>query len=376
MNCQNCGNPLTPEDKFCKKCGTPVISAATSAVTPISEPIPVTEPVPAPVSEPTPVPAAPVEMPAIPEPTPVQEPVPNPVPEQNMVSPGMGAPVNNQGMGPMPNPPMGMQGAQQMPAPMGQPMGPMPMNGQAPMPAPMGQMPMGAMPPQPEKKTNPILLIIIAVLAIAAGYFAYKALFADGGNGGGIVSKATKTVNYNGYSFQVPSEYTTSITADGLEMETSSVFFALDISTASYATANFDALNGDQNGYVFSHKGEKTYNTSKYHLYEVAKGTVKFYYVVFDMGGTRIGEGMIGSNINPQSFPASSYIDEFMKIAATAKYTGSNSIETKDFHLGEINDFFEGNLEGNEVVEEENTGDVLDTNGDVYVNVIVDEVNE
>ena len=376
MNCQNCGNPLTPEDKFCKKCGTPVISAATSAVTPISEPIPVTEPVPAPVSEPTPVPAAPVEMPAIPEPTPVQEPVPNPVPEQNMVSPGMGAPVNNQGMGPMPNPPMGMQGVQQMPAPMGQPMGPMPMNGQAPMPAPMGQMPMGAMPPQPEKKTNPILLIIIAVLAIAAGYFAYKALFADGGNGGGIVSKATKTVNYNGYSFQVPSEYTTSITADGLEMETSSVFFALDISTASYATANFDALNGDQNGYVFSHKGEKTYNTSKYHLYEVAKGTVKFYYVVFDMGGTRIGEGMIGSNTNPQSFPASSYIDEFMKIAATAKYTGSNSIETKDFHLGEINDFFEGNLEGNEVVEEENTGDVLDTNGDVYVNVIVDEVNE
>jgi len=329
MNCKTCGNPLTVEDKFCKKCGTAVMKVGEEVANTVNNTVnqaPVVMPSvePKPVVNPTPV------APASPTITPVA-PIPAAAPSPTPVAPAPVAPV--------------------------QPTQPNMVN-----PAPMSP---------PKAKTNPILLIIIALLAVAAGYFGYKALFAND-DGGSIIASGTNKINYDGYSFEIPKDYSTKITSEGLEMDNDVNHFELLIETGIFSTYDFKALNGNHDGLIFTDKGEKAYGATKYRLYELTfqEQRVKAYFIVFDMGGTRVGMGIVGSNVDPYSLPSLSKVDDFMKIVTTGKYTGSNSMEDETFSMSKVMDAI------GKSSEEANTGDYVGEYTDTYVNIMTEEINE
>jgi len=155
MNCKKCGSLLEPTDKFCKICGEPV------ATEPVTNTIPVTNPVPTPTpTEPSGI-TQPTEnvIPQPVQPTPV---VPEPAATFNPVPPVAPAPAAPEPLNPVP--PV---------EPMAEPVAPpQPIN-----PAPMGPTPSAPVehpnistsePAAPEKKKGSPVLVVLLLLALIA----------------------------------------------------------------------------------------------------------------------------------------------------------------------------------------------------------------
>ncbi len=295
MNCKSCGNPLTLEDKFCKKCGTPV-EMTNNVNNPVAQPMPASSPIP----EVAPAPVA----------QPVAQPAPAPV-AQPMQQP----------MGPAPAAPTG-------PAPVN---GPMPM-GPAPMPGMMGGQPM----PQQQKGGMNIILIIILVVALGVGgFFAIKALTGKdegGSGGGGSVATSTNKVNYEGYTFDVPTDFTSEKGQGLLILQNQTTAFTieiLDLTYGSYTGEQFLA-NMKQNGFSGSYAGEKTYNGTKYHLFTGTHNGMQMAVVIMPLQNTKV---IISQIINSSyTNPSQSTIDTALKVLVTGTYTGSHSMaDDKEF---------------------------------------------
>ena len=224
MNCKSCGNPLTVEDKFCKKCGTPVAQVAVQPAVAQVAPAPVA---PAPAVAPAPV-------------APVASVQPAPAPAVAQVGP---APVVQQAPAVRPV----------APAPVAQPA----MRPVGPAPAPMP----GVYQAPPKKGANPIVMVLLALVAFGIGFFGYKLL----SGGSSVVAKETSTVTYQGYTFDVPVDMQAHYTTDGLDLSNGKLNVVIGINAGKYE--NVQSVSSS-----LTYEGEKTYNGSKYKLYNVKEG--------------------------------------------------------------------------------------------------------
>lgn len=203
MFCKNCGGQLVEGTKFCSVCGCPI-----EVVAPVSV-------------EPTPIQVS-TEV--------VQQPV------QPLVEPVIQQPVVNQSV--MQQPIMQQSIENQLP----------------------GQQPMGInnnfrqpeMHNQQKKKKDMLLFIIIAIIGIAV--IAVPIILnmnkdkkeddtskgnndtnnGENTNNKGNINNTTKEVEYDGFVFQIPKNYNTSIASDGLTIQADTWFAMIETETGSY----------------------------------------------------------------------------------------------------------------------------------------------
>ena len=331
MNCKSCGNPLTAEDVFCKKCGTPVAQAAAQPVAPAPVAQPAAQPVAQPVVQPV---AQPVVQPVAPAAQPAVRPVaPAPV-AQSAVQPA--APAAQPAMRPV------------APAPVAQPVAPAPMPGAYQAPA--------------KKGANPIVMVVLALVAFAVGYFGYKLL----SGGGGVVAKETSTVSYQGYTFEVPVDMQAHYTTDGLDLSNGKLNVVIGINTGKYEDVRSVSS-------ALTYEGEKTYNGSKYKLYSVKEGIHNGKLFAYALSSNKYGVVLVTVGNEETKIPTSGELDAGLKIAFSAKAGSYNSAQIGGFgeeKTGEIIKSFGGE-------EETSAGDVYgDVYVDEYVNITLDEINE
>lgn len=310
MNCKSCGNPLTAEDKFCKKCGTPVAQAAPA------------------------MPQQPVAQPAV---QPAVQPVQPAV--QPMAQPGV-APVAPA--------PVAQPGVQPMAQPAIRPVGP------APMP--------GAYQAPPKKGSNPIVMVVLALVAFAIGYFGYKLL----SGGSGVVAKETSTVTYGGYTFEVPVDMQAHYTSDGLDLSNGKLNVVIGINTGNYE--NVQSVSS-----ALTYEGEKTYSGKKYKLYSVKEGIHNGKLFAYALSSNKYGVVLVTVGSEETKIPTSGELEAGLKIAFSAKAGSYNSAQIGGFgedKTGEIIKSFNGE-------EETTAGDIYgDVYVDEYVNITLDEINE
>lgn len=317
MNCKSCGNPLTVEDKFCKKCGTPVAQVAV-------------QPAVAQVAQPAMHPAGPAQV------TPVQ-----PAPAVAQVGP---APVAQQAPAVRPV----------APAPVAQPA----MRPVGPAPAPMP----GVYQAPPKKGANPIVMVLLALVAFGIGFFGYKLL----SGGSSVVAKETSTVTYQGYTFDVPVDMQAHYTTSGLDLSNGKLNVYIAINTGNYDTVQSVSSS-------LTYEGEKTYNGSKYKLYNVKEGIHNGKAFVYALSSNKYGIVLVSVGNDETKIPTSGELEAGLKIAFSAKASSYNSAQVAGFDedkMGEIFNSFNGE-------EETKAGDIYgDVYVDEYVNITLDEINE
>ena len=361
MNCKNCGNPLVPEDKFCKLCGTPVQKNNNLGGMPNNQGNRPNGPAPMPNNR-------------------MQQPMKQQAPGK--VNPGMGGPAkpgNNGpvGPGPVPKPmnnnqPHGMNlektqvlGNTQNMRPVGGPnnrpqgMAPngRPMPGQGPQrpvpPAPVPGMPMNNAPVPPTPTPVPVqepeskggamkvILIVLLILGLAVGgYFGYKALAnkddgEDTSDSGAKVVNTTKKVDFSGYTFEVPTRFMVQIDEElgeeALTLDDGKFGFIMMIMDHSYSQLLPAQIvtNFNSRGYSAEYNGEKTAGDYKYHLFTVKQAGDSLYVAYTSLGASKLAVLTIYNN--PTSvLPTQASIDETIKIIGSGKYTGAHSIEADD----------------------------------------------
>ena len=403
MNCKNCGSPLVPEDKFCKLCGTPV-QKNNNVGMPVNPQGPA--PMPKPISN----------QPMNPTPTPVRVETPTPVKVNGPMGPGpvkpMSQPNNNQGpkpnhgmnlgetqvLGPMPGiKPNGLQGNKPnlgMPGNKpnmnngmlaNKPNGmvanakPMPTPPKPVTPAPVPGMPMNNTPvtPEPESKGGAmkVVLIILLILGLAAGgYFGYKALSNKDDNSGSGGSDEpvvvnTKSVDFGGYTFEVPTKFMVTTENGMLNIDDGSFGFYLKLMDYSYSQVSPEKVvsNGTSQGFTIDYKGEKEYSGTKYHLFSISQGGETLYAIYVPLGASKLLALTIYNNPSTV-LPSQANLDEVLKISLSGKYTGSHNMETEGIEKVDPRNFL---VDG----EAKSTGDVADYVEEfAYADVTVEEV--
>ena len=318
MNCK-CGNPLTPEDKFCKKCGTPVVRQAT--------PAPAVKPATAkPAVQPAVQPAA---RPA------VQQVVPTQAPVQAQARPVAPAPVAQQ----MAQPMMAQPGM----APMGQPMPPY-------------QQP-------PKKGSNPILMIVLFIVAAAVGFFGYKLL----SGGGSVVAAETATINIGGYSFDVPVDMKAQYQTDKVILSNGKINLAIGVLAGDYSGMP-TTISG------FTYEGEKTYNGTKYKLFSMKQGVHNAKAFYYSLAANRTGAVVVSVGEDETKVPGSKEMEAALKIATSAKTSTYRGAKVGGMDEETIDSAFKVMIGE---PEEQSTGDINDDiYVDEYVNITLDEINE
>ena len=348
MNCKSCGNPLTVEDKFCKKCGTPIAQAAVQpAVAPVA-PAPVAPAQPAPAPAPAPAVAPVVQAPV------VQAPV-APAPVAPAVQPAPVPAVAPVAVAPAVQPAPAPAVAPVAPAPQAQPA----IRPVGPAPAPMP----GAYQAPPKKGANPIVMVVLALVAFGIGYFGYKLL----SGGSSVVAKETSTVTYQGYTFEVPVDMQAHYTTDGLDLSNGKLNVVIGINTGDYN--NVQSVSS-----ALTFEGEKTYSGSKkYKLYSVKEGIHNGKLFAYALSSNKYGVVLVTVGNDETKIPTSGELDAGLKIAFSAKATSYNSAQAAGFgedKYGEIINSFNGE-------EATKAGDIYgDVYVDEYVNITLDEINE
>ncbi len=313
MNCKSCGNPLTGEDKFCKKCGTPVAVANQPAAQPVQQAQP------APMAQPVAQPARPVVQPA----------------------------VQAQ--------PMGQPMAQPMGAPMGQP-----------AIRPVGPTPMpGAYQAPPQKKgANPILMVVLALVAFAVGYFGYKLL----SGGGSVVAAETTSITVGGYTFQAPIDMVPRYSGGGVTLSNDKINVAIQVNSGKY-----EDVQAASSSVTF--EGEKTYNGTKYKLYSAKSGSHNGKLFAYALSSNKYGVVAVTVGNDETQVPSSKHLEAALKIATSAKAASSRSAQIGGFDQDEMDEIM-GSFKAKDE-EETSTGDIgEDVYEDIYVNITLDEINE
>ena len=324
MNCK-CGNPLTPEDKFCKKCGTPVVKQAA--------PAPAQTPVQAQAARPA---QARTVAPAAQARPAVQQVVPTQAPAQAQARPVAQAPA------------MGQQMAQPMMTQPGMaPMGPAPMPYQQP----------------PKKGTNPILMIVLALVAFAVGYFGYKLL----SGGGSIVAAETASINIGGYAFDVPVDMKAEYDTTTVTLSNGKLNLVVGVLAGDYNKVSTN-ISG------FTYEGEKTYNGTKYKLFSVKDGVHNAKAFYYSLASNRTGAVVVTVGSDETKVPSSKEMEAALKIATSAKASSYRSAKVGGMNEETIESAFKVITEE---TEEASTGDIMeDIYEDTYVNITLDEINE
>ena len=277
MNCKNCGTPLSGIEHACPMCGA-----------------------------------------KLPE-------MPQPVPGQMM--PGM------QGQMPgMPQPMPGMPGGmiqQQMPGMPTQPMGPQM------TPVGVGQQPMamGMMPEQPAeevkpKKDNKFLLILIAIVAVAAIGVGVFLMLTDeeqpqsssNSSSDDYVAPTSNTANYGGYTFTIPSGYTTTTSEDyGLIIQSSTEVFTIGVDyTTSYESykSAFEGAFPTEAANMTKTIGSKEYVAAILTDTEGANGT-EYMTATADSLGTFVGM-VVRSDYTPPTEAEFATLNQMLETASKA----------------------------------------------------------
>lgn len=206
MFCKNCGGQLVEGTKFCSVCGCPI-----EVVAPVSV-------------EPTQVPTEVAQQPV-----------------QPLVEQVIQQPVVNQSV---------MHQSVQEPVQMQQPMMQQPIHNQLP-----GQQPMEInnnfgqpeMHNQQKKKKDMLLFIIIAIVGIVIIAVPIilnmnkdkkkennNANNGENTNNNENINNTTKEVEYDGFVFNIPKKYNTSIASDGLTIQADTWFAMIETETGSY----------------------------------------------------------------------------------------------------------------------------------------------
>ena len=305
MNCKKCGTPFKPGEKFCSECG---------------EKLEVMEPV---VEQPEPVIKQNVVEPIVPVVPVVPEPVPEPVKPVEPVEPVK------------------------------------PVEPVTPAPTPV----------EPEAKpvkkgVNPILCVLLAIVAFVIGFFGFKFL-----NGEGIDILSSNTdVSFGGYTFTVPKSMKTSLgtTEDKspyIEMSDSKYSVTFSIYESD---SEFDSLKPkttETNTYI----AKRDYKGNSYYLFDRLSDQKKSSAIIGKFDKTKIVLAYITVG-NGSTSPSTEDVENALKIIYSGIKDENAKTNTKIFNNIE-SEFFEK--------EEAIAGDVAeDVYSEIYVNISLDEINE
>ena len=191
------------------------------------------------------------------------------------------------------------------------------------------------------RNTNPILLIVVFLIAVAIGYFGYNFLS----------SKDNNFVSLNGYHFDIPNGLKIDYQKDTLYLDNDDLKFSINILDGDYTKIKADSFDD------YKYQGEKEFESKKYHLFTKDDSKI----VIMSIDDNKLV--LMGISTKEDN------IDKVLKIVVSAKKNESNKTLDNDKLILDMKSIIN--------VEEENTGDIEDAiYEDTYVEITLEEINE